>query len=175
MYKGVPMLFARRQDVALAMACDAGWRTMSCGYVGVNDGWRQVKADGLLAEPSNEARNGNIALTGEVDLSACARPAPDIAEFVLVLAFGLGPAEAAQRGRMSLASSFERVEASYIREWSRFHEHTVVPRAATTDATPEESRQVAPPHLAGPAHGSTQAHSPPTKPARRDRRTRKSI
>ena len=26
-YKGVPMLFAKRQEVALALACDAGWRT----------------------------------------------------------------------------------------------------------------------------------------------------
>jgi glucoamylase len=176
-YKGVPMLFARRQEVALALACDAGWRTMSCGYVGVNDGWRQVKASGFLAEPSHEARNGNIALTGEVNLAACARPSEDVAEFVIVLAFGLGSAEAAQRGRMSLASSFDRVQSSYIREWTRFHEHTVGPRAASNGGatTPEVSRQSAERDLAVHAHGSTHAHEPVSKRTKPERRKRTSI
>ena len=170
-YKGVPMLFARRQEVALALACDAGWTAMSCGYVGVNDGWRQVKADGYLSEPCSDVRDGNIALTGEVDLAACNRLREDVAEFVLVLAFGLGPAEAAQRGRMSLASSFERVQASYIREWARFHEHTIGPRSVGSDATtPEESRQSAARDLAVHANSSTYAHNQKAKRSRGERR-----
>jgi glucoamylase len=170
-YKGVSMLFARRLDVALAVACDAGWRAMSCGYVGVNDGWRQVRATGHLAEPRNEARAGNIALTGEVDLMAATQPSPDVAEFTLVLAFGQGPAEAAQRGRMSMASSFERIQSSYIREWDRFHEHTVGPRAEPDGTrTPEQSRQTAERDLAVHAHGSTHAHEAGTKRPARERR-----
>ncbi len=172
-YKGVPMLFARRQEVALALACDAGWRAMSCGYVGVNDGWRQIKETGHLAEPCNEARAGNIALTGEVDLAVCTRPTPDVAEFTLVLAFGLGPAEAAQRGRMSMASSFERIQSSYIREWARFHEHTVGPRPAANGVkTPEQSRQTAERELAVHAHGSTHAHATGARRPVRERRKR---
>ncbi|MEO8334632.1 MAG: glycoside hydrolase family 15 protein [bacterium] len=176
-YKGVPMLFAKRQEVALALACDAGWRAMSCGYVGVNDGWRQVKSSGFLDEPSHEARDGNIALTGEVNLAACPRPSEDVAEFVIVLAFGLGAAEAAQRGRMSLASSFDRVQSSYIREWIRFHEHTIGPRAAANGGatTPEMSRQSAERDLAAHAHGSTHAHEPVSKRAKLERRKSASI
>ena len=170
-YKGVPMLFARRQDVALALSCDAGWRTMSCGYVGVNDGWRQVKEHGYLAEPCNDVRAGNIALTGEVDLASAARPREGVAEFVLVLAFGLGPAEAAQRSRMSLSSAFERVQNSYIREWMRFHEHTVGPRSVDSEATmPEQSRQTAARDLASLAHSSTHAHEQKAKRAKGERR-----
>ena len=178
-YKGVPMLFAQRQEVALALACDAGWRAMSAGYVGVNDGWQQVKTSGHLADPCSGVRDGNIALTGEVDLVACSRPSEDVAEFVMVLAFGLGPAEAAQRGRMSLASAFERVQSSYIREWARFHEHTVGPRAdADGVTTPEVSRQLAERDLAAHAHGNTHAHEPTSKrlkPARPERRKHWSI
>ena len=167
------MLFARRQEVALALSCDTGWSAMSCGYVGVNDGWRQVKNDGCLADPCNEARNGNIALTGEVNLGAAHRPLDDVAEFVLALAFGLGPAEAAQRGRMSLASSFERVQASYIREWERFHEHTVGPRAATgAERTPEEARLTAARDLAVHANQSTHAHGAASRRPTRERRKR---
>ncbi len=178
-YKGVPMLFAQRQEVALALACDAGWRAMSAGYVGVNDGWQQVKTSGHLADPCSGVRDGNIALTGEVDLVACSRPSEDVAEFVMVLAFGLGPAEAAQRGRMSLASAFERVQSSYIREWARFHEHTVGPRADSDGVTtPEVSRQSAERDLAAHAHGNTHAHEPTSKrlkPARPERRKHWSI
>ena len=170
-YKGVPMLFARRQEVALALACDAGWNAMSCGYVGANDGWRQVKADGYLSEPCSDVRGGNIALTGEVPLAECPRPHEAVAEFVLVLAFGLGPAEAAQRGRMSLASSFERVQASYIREWARFHEHTIGPRSVASEVTsPEQLRQSAARDLAVHAHGSTYAHHQKAKRPRGERR-----
>ncbi|HEX9483841.1 MAG TPA: glycoside hydrolase family 15 protein [Gemmatimonadaceae bacterium] len=170
-YKGVPMLFAQRLDVALAMVCDVPWRGMSCGYVGVNDGWRQVKATGMVTEPSNEARNGNIALTGEVDVAACPHPSADVAEFVIVLAFGMGPAEAAQRGRMSLASAFDRVQASYVREWLRFHEHTVGPRTSDGTQTLEESRQSAARTVAVHAHESTFASDRSKRP-RRDRRTK---
>jgi glucoamylase len=175
-YKGVPMLFARRQDVALALSCDAGWSTMSCGYVGVNDGWRQVKEHGYLAEPCNEVRAGNIALTGEVNLAAATRLQPDVAEFVVVLAFGLGPAEAAQRSRMSLASSFQLVQNSYARAWTRFHEHTVGPRSASAEATtPEQSRQSAARDLASLAHGSTHAHAEKPKRAKSERRKKAPI
>ena len=175
-YKGVPMLFARRQDVALALSCDSGWSAMSCGYVGVNDGWCQVKEHGFLAEPCNEVRAGNIALTGEVDLANASRPLPDVAEFVVVLAFGLGPAEAAQRSRMSLASSFELVKNSYTREWTRFHEHTVGPRSVGSEATmPEQSRQTAARDLASLAHGSTHAHEHTPKPAKGERRRKTPI
>jgi glucoamylase len=170
-YKGVPMLFARRQDVALALACDIEWNAMSCGFVGVNDGWRQVKTDGYLSDQCHEVRAGNIALTGEVNLAACPRRPDGAAEFVLVLALGLGPAEAAQRARMSLASSFERVQASYIREWSRFHEHTIGPRSiGSATTTPEQLRQSAVRDLAVHAHGSTHAHDQKLKRPSEERR-----
>jgi glucoamylase len=62
-YKGIPMLFARRGDVSLAVMCDVGWRAASVGYVGVNDGWRQVRKAGYLTDLFTEARDGNIALS----------------------------------------------------------------------------------------------------------------
>src|SRR6185503_7976886 len=79
-YKGVPMLFARRGDVALALACSATWRSRACGYVGVNDGWRQLRAHGRIVNAYTEARAGNIALTGEVDLAASTQAADGSAE-----------------------------------------------------------------------------------------------
>ncbi|MDB4887515.1 MAG: glucan 1,4-alpha-glucosidase [Gemmatimonadetes bacterium] len=176
-YKGIPMLFARRKDVSLALTCDVGWQATSCGFVGVNDGWRQVRAAGHLTEEYTEARDGNIALTGEIHLARCRRASDDPAraEFVVALAFGTGPAEAAQRARMTLASQFERIQASYTRNWLRFHEHTHGPAPTTARAlNPEQSRITAARDLAVHAHDSTHAHEHEHRARRitRDRRKR---
>ena len=174
-YKGIPMLFAQRKGVSLALMCDAGWTAASCGFVGVNDGWHQVRASGHLTERYTEARDGNIALTGEVQLEHCRRASDDPAraEFVIALAFGSGPAEAAQRARMTLASQFERIQSSYARNWLRFHEHTHGPAPVTARAlNPEQSRLSAARDLAVHAHDSTQAHDARGHRPARDRRKR---
>jgi glucoamylase len=176
-YKGTPMLFARRRDVSLALACDAGWRATSCGFVGVNDGWRQVSTAGHLVDEYSEARDGNVALTGEPDLAACTCEDDDgpglVSEFVLTLAFGQGPAEAAQRARMTMASRFERIEASYVRNWMRFHEHTRGPATPGHVVTPEESRRSAARDLAAHAHGSTHVHEGSEDGSKRPARERR--
>ncbi len=171
-YKGIPMLFARRSDVSLALMCDVGWTAASAGYVGVSDGWRQVRKAGFLTDLYTEARDGNIALTAEVQLGEHRRDGdPAVSEFVVALAFGGGPAEAAQRARMTLSSQFERIEASFVRNWTRFHEHTHGPVHSGGMATPEESRRRASRELAAHAHESTHAHAttPPRKAERRKR------
>ena len=178
-YKGVPMLFAQREGVSLALACDAGWRATSSGYVGVNDGWHQVKNAGELTERYTEARNGNVALTGEIDLASARRTRheDDSVEVVLALAFGGGPAEAAQRARMTLASRFAGIERSYLRGWTHFHEQTIGPMPATEQAmNPEAGRQSAQRDLASHAHQSTRAHTITRKhPPRGDRRKREEL
>jgi glucoamylase len=170
-YKGIPMLFAQRQGVALALCCSSGWSAASCGFVGVNDGWRQVRAAGRLTELYSEARDGNVALAGEVELHPDTRDGSDTeAVVVIALGFGSGPAEAAQRARMTLASQFERVVASYLRGWTRFHEHTRGPATPGHFVTPEESRRAAARELAVHAHQSTVPHEPRTTPYRERRR-----
>ena len=168
-YKGIPMLFARRSDVSLAVMCDVGWHAASAGYVGVNDGWHQVRKTGVLTDLFTEARDGNVALTGEVRLGQRRREGDDtsVSEFVVALAFGGGPAEAAQRARMTLASQFERVEASYVRNWTRYHDHTRGPASPDETSTPEESRRRATRELAALAHDSTHAHEPKHRKAER--------
>jgi glucoamylase len=170
-YKGIPMLFARRADVALAVMCDVGWRAASAGYVGVNDGWRQVRSSGHLTDEFTEARDGNVALTAEVHLRERRREEDDavVSEFVVALGFGGGPAEAAQRARMTLASQFDRIQASYVRNWTRFHEHTHGPATPGRTTTPEESRRRATRELAALAHDSTHAREAKARP-RRERR-----
>jgi glucoamylase len=170
-YKGIPMLFARRGDVSLALACSSGWLARSCGYVGVNDGWRQVREHRRLVDRYTEARDGNVALTGEVDLDAARRAGHDhrVAEFVLALAFGSGPAEAAQRARMTLASSFDRVEEAYVRGWRGYHERTLGPEPPGPALVPDEMRVTAEHELAAHANGATRPDAPAGSGDPRDR------
>jgi len=81
-YKGVPMLFAERENAALAFSCSAPWRKMSVGFVGASDGWQDISEHFRMEWEYTRAENGNVALTGEIDLAACG------GEFVLALGFG---------------------------------------------------------------------------------------
>jgi glucoamylase len=159
-YKGTPMLFARRSDVALALACSTGWRAQSCGYVGVNDGWRQLREHRQLVDQYTEALSGNVALTGELDLGAsrCVVDDEPVAEVVLALGFGSGYAEAAQRTRMTLASSFDRIAETYVNEWRVYHERTVGQELEGRALVPDEMRASAEHELAAYAASATQGN-----------------
>lgn len=110
-YKGIPMLFAQRGDVTLALACSAGFDGMSCGYVGFSDGWQDISAHKRMTWFYNRALDGNIALTGEINLAACD------GHFTLALAFGRTEAEAGQRAHTSLLVDFDISVESYVEEW----------------------------------------------------------
>jgi glucoamylase len=112
-YKGLPMLFAQGHGRGLALASSLPWSALSCGYVGYTDGWHELHNYKKLNTRYREARNGNIALTGEIDLkSGC--------EFLLVLAFGQNADEAGMRARLSLQSPWEDALAEYMAGWEEF-------------------------------------------------------
>ena len=69
-YKGMKMLFAQRESTSLALACSVPFVGMSCGYAGISDGWQDINSHKKMTSYYPEARDGNIALTGEVDLNA---------------------------------------------------------------------------------------------------------
>ena len=110
-YKGAPMLFAQRDACALALAASAPWRKRSVGFVGTSDGWQDLSRHFGMDWEYDRAENGNVALTGEVDLAACG------GEFVLALGFGLHWAEAGQQALSSLLSGYERLRRHYVFHW----------------------------------------------------------
>jgi glucoamylase len=111
-YKGIAMLFAEGSGTALALAASVPWRARSAGFVGVNDGWRDVSRNFALTDCYDCAEDGNVALTGELDLRAAGTKA-----VTLALGFGRTPAEAAYRVKASLAQGFEVAMAEYAAAW----------------------------------------------------------
>lgn len=114
-YKGVPMLFAARGDeAALALACSVPWLGRSVGFVGVSDGWQDLTDHRQMTWHYTEAEGGNVALTGEIDLSA------DDGSFVLALGFARHAFSAAQHARASLFGKFDTALKGYVAGWQHW-------------------------------------------------------
>ncbi|MGC2246332.1 MAG: glucan 1,4-alpha-glucosidase, partial [Terriglobales bacterium] len=110
-YKGTPMLFAERGFCALALASSAPWVKRSVGFVGTSDGWQDLSEHFEMAWEYERAENGNIALTGEIDLAACN------GEFILALGFGEIWSEAGQHAVSSLLNGYEKTREEYVFHW----------------------------------------------------------
>src|SRR6266513_2728266 len=106
------LLRAQREDVHLVMACNTGFCRRSVGYVGFSDGWQDLMQNFKMDWEFAAATDGNIALTGEIDL-------PDSGEFTIAVAFGRSYESAATKLFQSLASAFESHQAAYVRQWQR--------------------------------------------------------
>jgi len=115
-YKSVPMLFARHDGTALAFACSSPWLRRSVGFVGYSDGWQDVSKHFQMTWNYTRAENGNVALTGEIDLAACG------GEFVLAIGFGAMWAAAGQETRSSLSEPFEELLERYVMHWKNWQD-----------------------------------------------------
>jgi len=111
-YKGVPMLFAESASgLALAFACSIPWKKMSVGFAGSSDGWQDLSRNFQLTDIHQRAENGNVALTGEIDLAAGG------GEFVLALGFGGNWAEAGEQVRACLLDDYATLLRDYVAQW----------------------------------------------------------
>src|SRR6185437_2663164 len=68
-FKNVPMLFARRGGISLALACSCDFLKCSVGYIGSSDGFTDLKQHRKMNWEYPKAPNGNIALTAQIDIS----------------------------------------------------------------------------------------------------------
>lgn len=125
-FKGHPMLFAEGHGTALAIASSVAWLARSAGYVGVSDGWQTLfRGEGVRPE-FDRAEDGNVALTGTLDLEASGGRA------VLAIGFGVLPEEAALRTLLSLQSPLAAMLESYCADWHGWQK-TLVPLDEPSD------------------------------------------
>lgn len=115
-YKGVPMLFANRDGITLALGSFyADFLKRSVGYVGTSDGYHDLKLHKKMEWEYAKAADGNIALTAEINISKTK-------EFVLALSFGLKADDAGNRAWSSLMDGFETAKDRYLYEWDQFQQ-----------------------------------------------------
>ena len=113
------MLFARRAGYAVALACSTPWLKRSVGFVGVSDGRRDLEQHKQMAWTYDQAVNGNVGLTAEVDLAACDGC------FVVAAGFGRNEYEAGHRARASLLQGFTSARKRYVADWQKWQDGLV--------------------------------------------------
>src|SRR5437867_4714177 len=106
------LMHAQREDVHLVIGCSYGFARRSVGYVGASDGWQDLTGNFKMDWEFRKAEKGNIALTGEIDLT-------DIGEFTIAVACGGSYPSTAAKLLQSLAEPFESHRERYVRQWQR--------------------------------------------------------
>lgn len=101
------MLYATRDDAALALSCSGGFGAMSAGFVGVSDGWQDFHQHGGMTWQYARAEGGNVALTGELKES----------RGTLALAFARHAGGAAIHARGSLQRPYPQQRAEFLKAW----------------------------------------------------------
>jgi glucoamylase len=106
------LLLAHKGNTWLAVGATVPFTEASCGYVGVNDGWTDLADNCRLDWHYDEALDGNIALTGGLDLSRGA-------EFTVGVAFGTTQHDALSTLGQSLNIPFENTCEAFIHQWQQ--------------------------------------------------------
>ena len=109
---GLKLLRAQRGDTHLVMGCSTGFVRRSVGYVGTSDGWQDLMDNFRMDWEFCAAENGNIALTGEIDLE-------DKNEFTIGISLGRSYQSTVANLLQSMADPFESQRDSYVRQWQR--------------------------------------------------------
>jgi glucoamylase len=109
---GREFLTANKDGSWLALAATAPFVSSSCGYVGTTDGWQDLASHFHLTHQFAAAPDGNVALTGEIDLS-------DGYRFTLALGFGGTLHRAVTTVFQSLGTSFAQSRERFLEQWER--------------------------------------------------------
>ena len=110
--EGKTILVAHKGDTWLVIGSTIPFTECSCGYVGVNDGWTDLADNYRLDWQYDAVLDGNIALTGGLDLSKGTT-------FTIGLAFGTTKHNALSTLAQSLSIPFEQTREAFIRQWDR--------------------------------------------------------
>ena len=110
--RGHKLLAVSKGNTWLVIAATVPFTECSCGYVGVNDGWTDLADNYRFDWQYDAANDGNIALTGQLDLSRGT-------EFTLGLAFGTTRHDALSTLAQCLSIPFDQIQETFVRQWSR--------------------------------------------------------
>ena len=109
---GRKLFDVQRDDINMSFGCTPDFIKRSVGYVGFSDGWQDVMENFQMNWEFTQAKDGNIALTGEIDLS-------DGMQFTLGVGFGRTPHSASAHLLQSLATPFDIQRDKYVIQWQR--------------------------------------------------------
>ena len=123
---GQQILMAHKGDKWMALGATVPFSRLSCGYVGRSDGWTDLHEDYCMDYEFTSAPDGNVALTGELDLSTTR-------DFTLGLAFGNSEHRAIANLLQSLGTPFADHLSKYKKQWDEAASHLISLKSASFD------------------------------------------
>jgi glucoamylase len=133
---GHNVLVAWKNAWSLAMTASCGFSRMSCGFVGLSDGWQDLMQNMKMKWEYGSATNGNVAMMGEIDLGctddlmsahdgtagevvAKVENGMAVREFTLGIGIGEGHHTALQKMMSALATPYPAQRERFIEQWQR--------------------------------------------------------
>ena len=121
---GREFLVAHKGEAWCALGANIPFRKLSAGFVGASDGWRDISENLGMTWEFDRAINGNISLTGELDLNVSK-------EFTLGLAFGSTLQSAIATLFQALGFPFEERRKYVLDDWEKAS-HLFLPLGASS-------------------------------------------
>ena len=109
---GRKLFDVQREDIDMSFGCTPDFTRRSVGYAGFSDGWQDLMDNFKMDWEFEQAEDGNIALTGEIDLS-------DRMEFTLGVGFGRTRHSASAHLLQAFATPFAEQREKYVSQWQR--------------------------------------------------------
>ena len=109
---GKRVLLAWKNGISLVMAASCGFSRASCGFVGASDGWQDLRENFQMDWEFGCAFNGNIAVTGEIDVS-------QHREFVVAISLGESHHSALTTALAAVTTPFDSNLKRFIEQWRR--------------------------------------------------------
>jgi glucoamylase len=113
---GRDILMAKKAGKWLAMAANIPFNKLSCGYVGVSDGYTDLVENYQMDWEFRRADDGNVALMGELAFE-------EGRDFTLGVAFGNSEHRAVANLLQALAVPFESHLTRYVDQWELASAH----------------------------------------------------
>ncbi len=107
---GREVLVAEKDGLWLAVDASCGLSRLSCGFAGASDGLTDLKAHGRMEHEFDQAKDGNVVLTGELAL-------PRDREFTIAVGFGDNVGNAVSVVFQSLAVEFREQRRRFVEQW----------------------------------------------------------
>ena len=107
---GRELLVAEKKNRWLAVGASCGFARLSCGYVGTSDGYTDLAQHHAMTYEFDEARNGNVAVTGELNLGRAE-------EFTVALALGESLTHAIGGLFQTLGIPYKERRQVFLRQW----------------------------------------------------------
>ncbi len=109
---GKRSILAWKGIYSLALGTSCGFCRSSCGYVGTSDGYKDLSSNMQMDWNFGEALDGNIAVTGEIEIGSHN-------EFTLAIALGQGHHAALSNMMQTLATPFAAHRERFLLQWKR--------------------------------------------------------